>query len=376
MRRVLLRKQLVDADQGGLRLLKLLHLGTQRGQRPADQFAVAVHQPYRAQGQQPGPEQAGRHAQPDRHPADEHQRVGERQRMTGDLGGHLARQPVRQGPLEAGPEVALPAQRPQLFRCREPLAQPSEERGACRPAADEPRHAEGADTVHHDRAHHRERRHRCADAPILEPQHHHDAGRHEQVGGQLRQQIGQQAAQLGDVAVDTLQQGAGSRARKEGVPEIDRVTEQPAAQVIHRLPSQHGAGVGAHNLQHGPGYGDPDEQRRNPCQAPSRSTGVRQVQERPHHQRVGHLHRRSGHQRGDHHGEHRRPAARMGAKERHVSGNCRRRRVAPCSVTQPDLRDRSVPRGMAPPLRRRRPPRSRIIQLPSATTFRSAVSSS
>ena len=39
------------------------------------------------------------------------------------------------------------------------------------------------------------------------------------------------------------------------MPEIDRVAEQPTAQVVHRMPGQHGADVGANDLQRSPGYG-------------------------------------------------------------------------------------------------------------------------
>ena len=107
-----LRQQFVDADQAGLRLLELLHLCAQRRQRPSDQLAVAVHQPHCAEGQQPGPVEPGRHAQSDRHPADEQQRVGQGHRVAGDLRGDLAWQPVRQNPLETGAYVPLSAQWP------------------------------------------------------------------------------------------------------------------------------------------------------------------------------------------------------------------------------------------------------------------------
>ena len=315
-----LRQQFVDADEGSLCLLELLHLRAQRGQRPPDQLAVAVDQPHGAEGQQPGPMQPGRHAQPHRHPADEQQRVDQGQRVTGDLGGDLARQPPCQNPLEAGTNIALSAQRPQLFHGREPFAEPPEECGACRPAAHEARHAEGADAVHDHRAHHRERRHRDTDAPILEQQHDHDAARHQQVGGQLHQQVRQQATQLRDVAVDALQQGAGSGTCEERMPEIDGMAKQRVPQVVHRLPGQHGTGVRAHDLQPRPDKGDPDEQRGHPHQPLDGGTVLRQVKERPYHQRAGHLQARPGHQRGDHHRQHAAPPSRVGANKCYITG--------------------------------------------------------
>ena len=262
--------------------------------------------------------QPRRDAQPHRHPADEQQRVDQGQRVAGHLGRDLARQPPRQNPLEAGTEIALSGQRPQLFHGLEPLAQPPEEGSARRPAAGEARHAPGTDAVHHHRTHHRERRHRDPDAPVLKQQHHHDAARHQQVGGQLRQQVRRQTAQPGNVAVDALQEGARSGPREERMPEIDGMAKQHAPQAVHRLPGQHGAGVGTHDLQPRAGQGDPDEQRRHAHQPLDRGTGLRQIEERPHHQRASHLQARPGHQRGDHHRDPPAPPPRVATDEGYI----------------------------------------------------------